>query len=148
MMKIKKTMIQDDIKKRIPHRDPFLLVDSVDIMEDEIHCVGHKTFTGNEFWSKGHFPGNPIMPGVLILEAMAQTASAAIFEVLNSPLEKNMGFFATIEKVRFRKPVLPGNKIVMNIVKLSHKLNLWKFSGSAFVGDDLVAEAVFSAMMI
>lgn len=147
-MKIKKTMTLNEIKNRIPHREPFLLIDSVEIMDDEIHCTGYKTFTGEEFWSKGHFPGNPIMPGVLILEAMAQAASSAIFELLDSPLEKNLGFFATIEKVRFRKPVFPGDKLVMKITKLSHKLNLWKFSGKAYIGDDLTAEAVFSAMMI
>ncbi|MGC9964251.1 MAG: 3-hydroxyacyl-ACP dehydratase FabZ [Syntrophobacteraceae bacterium] len=131
------------IKQTIPHRYPFLLVDRiVESTSDEI--VGIKNISANEGFFEGHFPNNPIMPGVLILEAMAQTG--AILVISANPFYKDKPFyFAGLDKVRFRKPVRPGDQLVMKVKLQKQRGVFFKMLGEAFVDDQLVAEAEIMA---
>jgi len=131
---------------RIPHRYPFLLVDRAEDYRAHQSIVGIKCVTVNEPYFLGHFPGNPVMPGVLIVEAMAQTAGALVVHSMSGKTGPAV-YFLTIEKARFRKPVVPGDLLRMPVKKLAQRGPVWKFEGKAFVGDDLCAEAEFSAMI-
>ncbi len=133
-----------EILSLLPHRYPLLLVDRVIELVPETKAVGIKNVTINEPFFQGHFPNNPVMPGVLIVEAMAQVAGILAFK---SGVEGKSVYFMSIEKVKFRKPVLPGDQIRFE-VSVSHKRgNVWKFSGNAFIDGKLVAEAEFTAMV-
>ncbi|MCL2473499.1 MAG: 3-hydroxyacyl-ACP dehydratase FabZ [Alphaproteobacteria bacterium] len=138
-----------DIQKLIPHRYPMLLVDKIiDIRQGE-GCTGIKNVTVNEPFFQGHFPNFPIMPGVLIVEAMAQTAGAfVVFSEKGINSEKHGVYFMTIDNVKFRHPVVPGDTLVMKVTKDRNRGNIWRFSGKAFVGDTLCTEALFSAMLV
>ncbi|MBF0249473.1 MAG: 3-hydroxyacyl-ACP dehydratase FabZ [Alphaproteobacteria bacterium] len=132
----------------IPHRDPFLLIDEVrDIVHGET-CVGVKTVTGEEDFFRGHFPGHPIMPGVLIVEAMAQTAGVLVVATLGPEAEGKLVYFMTVDDARFRKPVLPGSILELHVQLQRSKRNVYKFTGQAKVGDTVVSEATFSAMIV
>jgi 3-hydroxyacyl-[acyl-carrier-protein] dehydratase len=134
----------DDIIKVLPHRYPFLLVDRITELELGKTIVGIKNVTANEPFFQGHFPGKPIMPGVLIIEAMAQTggvlARLSIPEVSKKKGEEAL-FFMSMDKVKFRRPVVPGDRIVFKLKALRTGSRVWKMAGKAFVGDVLVAEA-------
>jgi beta-hydroxyacyl-ACP dehydratase FabZ len=133
-----------DITKILPHRYPFLFVDRIIELELNKRVVGVKNVTINEPFFQGHFPGNPIMPGVLILEAMAQVggvlARLSVPGLLDDQSKQNL-YFMSIDKVKFRKPVLPGDQIVFELEALRTGSRVWKMGGKAFVKDDLVAEA-------
>ena len=133
-----------EIQNILPHRYPFLLVDQITELEPNIKAVGIKNVTINEPFFQGHFPNNPIMPGVLIVEAMAQVAGILAFR---SGKQGNIIYFMSIEKAKFRKPVIPGNQLKLAIKVLKIRNNVWKFSGEAFVNDVLVSEAEFTAML-
>ena len=141
---VKLPLNYDDIKKILPHRYPFLLVDRITELELGERVVGIKNVTLNEPFFQGHFPDNPIMPGVLIIEAMAQIggvlARLSTPEVIGGD---NGGaiYFMSMDKAKFRKPVIPGDQIVFKITPLRKGSRVWKIAGKAFVGDDLVAEA-------
>jgi len=142
------TLFHNDIIKLIPHRHPFLLVDKVtDIIINE-SITGIKAVTFNEPFFPGHFPDHPIMPGVLILESMAQTAACLVSYKDQSLSLNNLVFFTGIEKTKFRKPVTPGNELFLKINIISNKRSLYKFNGEAFVEDNLVAASEFSAMLV
>lgn len=128
----------------LPHRYPFLLVDRVLEFEPEVRAVGIKNVTINEPFFQGHFPNNPVMPGVLIVEAMAQVAGIMAFK---SGAEGENVYFMSIEKVKFRKPVVPGDQLRLEVQVIHKRGNVWKFSGNAFVGDQLKSEAEFTAMV-
>lgn len=131
----------------LPHRYPFLLVDRILEMEEGKRIVGIKNVSMNEPFFQGHFPGSPIMPAVLLLEAMAQTGGAL---VLNSEREKakmKTVLFLGIDKARFRKPVYPGDQVRFELEALQRKKLIWKFKGKAFVEGTLVAEAELMAMI-
>ena len=142
------TLLHNDIIKLIPHRYPFLLIDKItDIVINE-SVTGIKSVTFNEPFFPGHFPKYPVMPGVLILESMAQTAACLVSYQDKSLSLNNLVFFTGIEKAKFRKPVTPGNELVLKINLISNKRLLYKFSGEAFVESKLVASSEFSAMLV
>ncbi|MBI3593013.1 MAG: 3-hydroxyacyl-ACP dehydratase FabZ [Nitrospirae bacterium] len=133
-----------EISSLLPHRYPFLLVDRVIELEPDIKAVGIKNVTINEPFFHGHFPDNPVMPGVLIVEAMAQVAGILAFK---SGVPGKMVYFMSIEKAKFRKIVSPGDQLRLE-VKVIHKRGaVWKFSAEAYVGDKLMSEAEFTAMV-
>jgi 3-hydroxyacyl-[acyl-carrier-protein] dehydratase len=135
----------EQIKKLLPHRPPLLLVERLtDIVKLE-SATGWKAVSINEPYFQGHFPDYAVMPGVLIVEAMAQTAGAVVMHSLGVEREKSMVYFMTIEKARFRKPVHPGNMLRMPVKALRRRGPVWRFEGQAFIGDTLCAEAEFSA---
>lgn len=137
----------EQIKKLLPHRAPFLFVERLtDIVPNE-SAVGHKAVSFNEPHFQGHFPDYAVMPGVLIVEAMAQTAGALVVHSMgrNSPSRKV--YFMTIDKARFRRPVKPGDLLRFPVKALRRRGPVWRFEGHAYVGDELCAEAEFSAMI-
>jgi 3-hydroxyacyl-[acyl-carrier-protein] dehydratase len=134
-----------EIQKFLPHRYPFLLVDRVVELEAGTKAVGIKNVTINEEFFQGHFPGQPIMPGVLIIEAMAQVACLLAFRS-GVTVGKSV-YFLSIEKAKFRRPVVPGDQLRLEIHVLQQRGNVWRFSGSAIVGEKVAAEAEFTAMV-
>jgi 3-hydroxyacyl-[acyl-carrier-protein] dehydratase len=135
----------NEIMQLMPHRYPFLLVDKVLEFEPSKRVVGIKNVTVNEPFFVGHFPGKPIMPGVLIVEAMAQAGGVLAFK--SFPEMKGTVFFIGIDNARFRRPVVPGDQLKMVVEVVKHKREIWVFEGKAFVGDELVAEAKIMAML-
>lgn len=145
-IKVGETILSADIQKIIPHRYPFLMIDKVVVTESGKRAVGYKSVSGNEPFFQGHFPGNPIMPGVLIVEAMAQT-SCVLF--LSRPdISNKMAYFMGIDQAKFRKPVLPGDNLELRIEVLKAKERVGKVKGEAFVGDKLVTEAEFTFVLV
>ena len=136
------------IMELIPHRFPFLMIDRVvDLIRDQ-SAVGIKNVTINENYFQGHFPRQPVMPGVLIIESMAQTAAVLVVETLEGAAAGKLVYFMTVDEGRFRKPVVPGDTVHVHVTKLRNRGNVWKFSGQAKVDGVLVAEARFSAMIM
>jgi 3-hydroxyacyl-[acyl-carrier-protein] dehydratase len=133
-----------EIQNILPHRYPFLLVDRIVDISPKVKAVGLKNVTANEQFFQGHFPGYPIMPGVLIVEAMAQVAGILAF---HSGAQGNSVYFMSIEKAKFRKPVVPGDQLRFEVNVIQNRSNVWKFSGQAFVDEQVVAEADFTAMV-
>ena len=136
------------IKELIPHRYPVLLIDGIQTLTLNESAIGIKNVSVNEQFFEGHFPDRPIMPGVLIIESMAQTAGCLVVVSLGKETEGKLVYFMTIENARFRKPVVPGDRMVINVQKLRSRGSVFKFSGKAFVGEVLAAEATFSAMIV
>ncbi|MGZ9409517.1 MAG: 3-hydroxyacyl-ACP dehydratase FabZ [Methylocystis sp.] len=135
------------IMSQLPHRYPFLLVDRIfDIRGDE-SCVGVKNVTVNEPQFQGHFPERPIMPGVLLIEAMAQTAGVIAIRALKGADRSRLVYFVTIDNAKFRKPVTPGDRVEFHMAKTAQKRNIWWYSGRAMVDGALVCEAQISVMM-
>ena len=141
-------MIQiNEIMGLLPHGYPFLLVDRIVELEIGKRIVGIKNVTINEPFFQGHFPGQPIMPGVLIVEAMAQTAGVLAFKSMPEEFKKKVVYFMGIDKVRFRRPVQPGDQIRMEMVVSKQRKSIWGFTGKAYVEDQLAAEAELMAMV-
>lgn len=136
------------IKRLIPHRYPMLLIDRVVEIEAWTDAVGVKNVTINEPYFQGHFPAESIMPGVLIIEAMAQTAAVLVIASMGTTAEGKLVYFMTIDQARFRKPVRPGDQLRLKVTKLQRKLGVWKLAGRAMVDDQLVAEATISAKIM
>ena len=131
----------------LPHRYPMLLVDFMEKVDVNKSAIGVKNVSIGEPFFEGHFPGNPIMPGVLIVEAMAQTAGALVVESLNLHGSGSLVYFMSIEKAKFRKLVLPGDILKLHVEVVKARTKVWKFKGQALVKDELVAESEFTAMM-
>jgi 3-hydroxyacyl-[acyl-carrier-protein] dehydratase len=135
------------IMNLLPHRYPFLLVDRVEIVEEGKKAVGFKNVTINEHFFQGHFPGNPIMPGVLILEAMAQVGAVILFDSVPD-IENKLVYFMGMDKIKFRGPVLPGDVLRMEVDITRFQGKVGRLEAKAYVGDKLVTEAVQTSMVI
>ena len=131
----------------IPHRYPLLLVDRVIELVPGESAVSVKNVTINEPQFMGHFPGYPVMPGVLIIEAMAQTAGLVVVDFLGKESQGKVVYFMAIDTAKFRKPVVPGDRMLVHVDKIQSRGPVWKFKGKATVDDVVCAEAVFSAMI-
>lgn len=136
------------IQHAIPHRYPFLLIDRVVEMRHNHSAVGMKNVSINENYFQGHFPGHPVMPGVLIIESMAQTAAVLVVETLGPRAAGKVVYFMSIENAKFRRPVVPGDQLRIHVVKERNRGNVWKFSAQARVDGASVAEATFAAMIM
>jgi 3-hydroxyacyl-[acyl-carrier-protein] dehydratase len=136
------------IMDMIPHRYPMLLIDRLVDYKDNEMAVGLKNVTINEQFFNGHFPGAPVMPGVLIIEAMAQTSAALVVYSNKEEGQGKIVYFMTIENAKFRKPVVPGDQLLITVTTLKTRGNVWKFKGEARVDGQLCAEAEFGAMIV
>ncbi len=137
-----------EIKRMIPHRYPFLLIDRVTDMVMGESAVGQKNVTANEPHFEGHFPAKPVMPGVLIVEAMAQTAAVLVVQTLDLIDKDMLVYFMSIDGCKFRKPVEPGDCLELHVEVARHRGKVWKFNGQAKVGGSVVTEAEFTAMIV
>ncbi len=135
------------VMKLLPHRYPFLLVDRMYDMDGDESCVGVKNVTINEPFFQGHFPQYPVMPGVLIIEGLAQTAGALCVHSLGENYVAELVYFMGIDKAKFRKPVLPGDQLHYHVRKIRNRGRVWRFAGEARVSGQVVAEAEISAML-
>ena len=134
-----------EIMSLIPHRYPMLLIDRVEDVQPGQAAVGIKNVSMNEWYFQGHFPERPILPGVLIIEAMAQTAAVLVMKTL--ALKDKLVYFMSVEEAKFRKPVAPGDVMRLKVTKDKNRGVVWKFRGEAFVDGHLAAEATFAAMI-
>ena len=138
----------NEIKEIIPHRYPFLLLDKVTELSPGIGAVGYKNVSINEPFFQGHFPAKEIMPGVLIIEAMGQTAGVLVCKTMSFEKSGDLVYFMSIENAKFRKLVVPGDVLKLHVTKERSRGKVWRFKGEAYVDGVLVAEAVFSAMIV
>ena len=143
-----KVLLHNEIINLIPHRYPFLLIDKITNIIVGKSVTGIKSVTFNEPFFQGHFPNYPVMPGVFILEAMAQTAACLVAFADKSLSTNSLVFFTGIEKAKFRKPVTPGSTLILKVNILATKKTLYKFSAEAFVDDLVMASSDFSAMLV
>ena len=138
-----------EIMAMLPHRAPFLLIDKMKNVVPGVSGIGIKNVTADEPFFQGHFPENPIMPGVLQVEAMAQTAGVVVVSSFPDEEKKGIGvYFMTVDNVKFRKPVIPGDVLELHVKKVQELRNVFKFKGEAFVDGKIVSQAVFSAMIL
>lgn len=136
-----------EIKRLIPHRYPFLMIDRVINIKDGVSAVGIKNVTSNEPHFEGHFPAQPVMPGVLLVEAMAQTASVVVVKHMDMMDNDLLVYFMSLEKTKFRKVVSPGDQVELHVEVVRSRGRVWKFWGEARVEGQVAAEAEFSAMI-
>jgi 3-hydroxyacyl-[acyl-carrier-protein] dehydratase len=134
-----------EILKTLPHRYPFLMVDRIVELRGDESAIGIKNVTANEPHFLGHFPGNPVFPGVLLIEGMAQTAGVLCLKSLGTIEKPQLVYFLTIDKARFRKPVVPGDRVEYHMTKINRRKRMWWFRGEAKVEGELVAEAEVGA---
>ncbi len=143
-----RTVSIERIMEMIPHRYPFLMIDRIIDMELGQYAIGLKNVSINEQHFIGHFPGKPVMPGVLIIEAMAQTSAVLVVNTLGKEAEGKLVYFMSIDETRFRKPVVPGDALHVRVDKQQSRRNVWKFACVATVEGVKVAEAVICAMIV
>jgi 3-hydroxyacyl-[acyl-carrier-protein] dehydratase len=136
-----------DILRLLPHRYPFIMVDRLTDMRGDEHAVGIKNVTINEPQFMGHFPENPVMPGVLVIEGMAQTAGTLVLWNLGTAARGRKVYFLTIDKAKFRKPAIPGDTIEYHVDKMANRRNMWWYRAKALVNGAVVAEAEVGAMI-
>ncbi|MFO1105504.1 MAG: 3-hydroxyacyl-ACP dehydratase FabZ [Amaricoccus sp.] len=136
------------IKRMIPHRYPMLLIDRIVNLDPGKSAVGIKNVTANEPHFEGHFPARPVMPGVLVIEAMAQAAAVLVIRTLDLIDHDHLVYFMSIDEAKFRQPVTPGDVLELHVTILRGRGRVWKFRGEGRVGDTLCAEAVYSAMIM
>lgn len=134
-----------NIEQILPHRDPFLFIDSVSSINKHKDITAFRKFSDKEYFFKGHFPGNPVVPGVIIIESLAQAGGILVYESFKENLQGKLPALAGLNNVRFRKPVRPNDNVMLKVKLLKSRSILWKLSGSAYVDDDLVAEAEITA---
>lgn len=138
----------EGVMRMIPHRYPFLMIDRVVDLVAGVGATGIKNVSINEPFFQGHFPARPVMPGVMLIEAMAQTAAVVVVYTLGPDAEGKLVYFMSVENARFRKPVYPGDTLRVQVTKLRQRANVWKFTGEAKVDGNVVAEAVYTAMIM
>ena len=144
---VKTTMDINRIMEMIPHRYPILLIDRILEIDPGNSAIALKNVTMNEPHFQGYFPETPVMPGVLIVEAMAQTAAVVVIEAMGSSAEGQIVYFMTIDNARFRKPIVPGDSVHLHVEKTQSRGNVWKFKGKAMVDGVVCAQAEFGAMI-
>ena len=132
----------------LPHRYPFLMIDKIVDINGDMSATGIKNVTMNEPFFQGHFPGKPVMPGVLLIESMAQTAGAIVIHNRDQAGADPLVYFMSVDKGRFRKPVVPGDAVYIHVERLQNRGNVWKYKGEAKVEGKLVAEAEITAMIV
>lgn len=137
-----------EILKLLPHRYPFLMIDKIIEMDGDSSAIGIKNVTINEPYFVGHFPQFPVMPGVLLVEGIAQTAGAICVKSLGKDYEPQLVYFMAIDKAKFRRPVVPGDTVEYHVKKIRNRGRVWRFRGEVMVGERLVAEAEISAMIL
>ncbi|MEE9140368.1 MAG: 3-hydroxyacyl-ACP dehydratase FabZ [Alphaproteobacteria bacterium] len=138
----------EGVMRMIPHRYPFLMIDRVVDLVSGVSATGIKNVSINEPFFQGHFPNRPVMPGVMLIEAMAQTAAVFVVYTLGSEAEGKLVYFMSVESARFRKPVFPGDTLHVHVAKQRQRGNVWKFTGEAKVDGTVVAEAIITAMIL
>ena len=136
------------VQQLIPHRYPFLMIDRVVDLVPDVSATGIKNVTINEPYFQGHFPTRPVMPGVMIIESMAQTAAVLVVSTLGSGAEGRLVYFMSVDNARFRKPVVPGDTLHVHVYKRRQRGNVWKFDAQAKVDGRVVADATFAAMIL
>lgn len=136
------------VMELLPHRYPFLMIDKIIEIDGKQSATGIKNVSINEPFFQGHFPGKPVMPGVLLIEAIAQTAGALVVHYLNKDDSVQLVYFMSIDKARFRKPVLPGDQVHFRVDLLQNRGNVWKYKGVASVDGGVVAQAEITAMIV
>ena len=137
----------EQIKQLIPHRYPFLMIDRIADLIPDVSAVGIKNVSINEPYFQGHFPSRPIMPGVLIIETMAQTSAALVMHTMGEDAKGRLVYFMSVESARFRKPITPGDTLHVHVEKLQRRGRVWKFAGQAKVEGTLMAEATYTAII-
>ena len=136
-------ILKDDIKKYLPHREPFLFIDEVIDIDQNNKIHVRKYISPDEYFLDGHFPNNPIFPGVIIIEALGQASGILGFVKMNkTPDEGSMYYFVGADKLRFKNPVIPGDKLTLESTKISEKAGIWKFDCKAHVGDKFICSAI------
>ena len=136
------------VMEMIPHRYPFVMIDKVIDIVSGASATGVKNVSFNEPFFQGHFPRRPVLPGVLIIESMAQTAAVLVVHTLGPDAEGKLVYFLSIDSARFRKPVFPGDTLYIHVIKQRRRANVWKFSAEAKINGTLVAEATYAAMIL
>ena len=139
-------LTQKEIKDLLPHRDPFLFLDRCDVIEIGYRGIGYRHFTANEFFFKGHFPAMPIVPGVILIEALAQTSGIVVSKKFESQTNISV-LFLSVSKAKFRKPVVPEDIIEFHVQFINQVKSVYKFKGIALRSETIVCEAEFSAMI-
>ena len=138
----------EKIVNMIPHRYPMLLIDKVENLILGQSATGIKNVTANENFFTGHFPSKMVMPGVLMIESMAQTCAVLVIETLGKTAEGSLVYFMSVDGAKFRKPVIPGDQLKLKVEKIKNRANVWKFQCKGYVDDEVVSEAVISAMIM
>ena len=138
----------EEIIQAIPHRYPFLMIDRVIDVIPDVSAIGLKNVSINESYFQGHFPRRPVMPGVLIIESMAQTAAVLVVRTLGPEMAGKLVYFMSVNECRFRKPVFPGDQLLVNVKKKHQRKNVWKFEAVVSVAEEIAAEAIYAAMIL
>ena len=138
----------EKIVNMIPHRYPMLLIDKVEDLILGQSATGIKNVTANENFFTGHFPSKMVMPGVLMIESMAQTCAVLVIETLGKTAEGSLVYFMSVDGAKFRKPVIPGDQLKLKVEKIKNRAKVWKFQCKGYVDDELVSEAIISAMIM
>ena len=138
----------EEIIQAIPHRYPFLMIDRVIDVIPNVSATGLKNVSINESYFQGHFPRRPVMPGVLIIESMAQTAAVLVVRTLGPEMAGKLVYFMSVNECRFRKPVFQGDQLLVNVIKKHQRKNVWKFQAVVNVDQEVVAEATYAAMIL
>ena len=146
IQRFKVKLEKKEINKLLPHRYPFLFIDSCEIISIGTEGIGSRKFLPEEYFFKGHFPNNPIVPGVILIEALAQTAGTVVAHSLSGTTQKTV-LFMSVSNAKFRKPVVPNDEILFNVKKINQIRSVYKFYGEAIKGSEKVCESVFSAMI-